>query len=500
MVHQQIALRHGANALTWHDHRQLRRPILSSPPLPHLGRPSVYDDDCYYLWKDGDPFLKMIHPMTIHLKMIRQMPVACDKCSILFMVSEWRVCWPRPRSRVVRWISSKGRQRIGLTLGLFLSETLIINCLFCPHDAALCWSACSEMEDGLGRSVCGSSMCLGEGEGGCAGGRGALCCGHCVRVVWVWKATSIRTLRSVYIWRRIRSTVGIAASVSFLQPLLHSLLRHFIQICHISAQPISRCHLSRYRGSIQAPCQRKLTFQPYSSVLHGGIHHPTLRTWQANGRNLTKSMLIYPIFISDDPDAEQEVATLPGQKRWGINKLEAFLKPLVEKGLKSVILFGVPVTMEKASCILDFGVTVQKGCVWYALYTRILVAALPMTNRPLSFKRWNSLPTSSPNSCFVSMFAFVNIRLTVTVAFSRLSPIQPTPTPPLLTRRLQLSVSLKLLSPMPKLVRTVWHQVTWWMGEYEQSNMDWCKSDWPTGALWWAIRPSLPAGYTDLSG
>ncbi|OXC87273.1 porphobilinogen synthase [Cryptococcus neoformans AD1-7a] len=98
-----------------------------------------------------------------------------------------------------------------------------------------------------------------------------------------------------------------------------------------------------------------------SSVLHGGIHHPTLRTWQANGRNLTKSMLIYPIFISDDPDAEQEVATLPGQKRWGINKLEAFLKPLVEKGLKSVILFGVPVTMEKASCILDLGTSLEKG-------------------------------------------------------------------------------------------------------------------------------------------
>lgn len=74
-------------------------------------------------------------------------------------------------------------------------------------------------------------------------------------------------------------------------------------------------------------------------------------------------MLIYPIFVSDDPDAEQEVATLPGQKRWGINKLEAFLKPLVEKGLKSVILFGVPVTMEKASCILDFGTSLEKGCI-----------------------------------------------------------------------------------------------------------------------------------------
>lgn len=57
---------------------------------------------------------------------------------------------------------------------------------------------------------------------------------------------------------------------------------------------------------------------------------------------------MYPIFISDDPDAEQIVATLPGQKRWGINKLEGFLGPLVKKGLKSVILFGVPMEMNKA--------------------------------------------------------------------------------------------------------------------------------------------------------
>jgi delta-aminolevulinic acid dehydratase/porphobilinogen synthase len=77
------------------------------------------------------------------------------------------------------------------------------------------------------------------------------------------------------------------------------------------------------------------------------MHHPTLRLFQNGGRNLTKSMLIYPIFISDDPDAEQEIATLPGQKRWGVNKLEGFLAPLVKKGLKGVILFGVPMEMEK---------------------------------------------------------------------------------------------------------------------------------------------------------
>ncbi|KAH8921285.1 tetrapyrrole biosynthesis, porphobilinogen synthase [Atractiella rhizophila] len=78
-----------------------------------------------------------------------------------------------------------------------------------------------------------------------------------------------------------------------------------------------------------------------SSILQGGYHHPLLRTWQSE-RVLTKEMLMYPIFITDDPDAEVEIASLPGQKRWGINKLAAFLRPLVQKGLKSVILFGVP--------------------------------------------------------------------------------------------------------------------------------------------------------------
>lgn len=53
-------------------------------------------------------------------------------------------------------------------------------------------------------------------------------------------------------------------------------------------------------------------------------------------------MLMYPIFITDDPDANDVIPTLPGQRRWGVNKLEGFLGPLVQKGLQSVILFGVP--------------------------------------------------------------------------------------------------------------------------------------------------------------
>ncbi|KLU93104.1 delta-aminolevulinic acid dehydratase, partial [Magnaporthiopsis poae ATCC 64411] len=78
-----------------------------------------------------------------------------------------------------------------------------------------------------------------------------------------------------------------------------------------------------------------------SSQLHGGYSHPLARSWQAE-RQLTKSMLIYPLFISDIDDEEVLIPSLPDQYRRGINKTMAFLEPLVHKGLRSVILFGVP--------------------------------------------------------------------------------------------------------------------------------------------------------------
>ncbi|EGN99861.1 hypothetical protein SERLA73DRAFT_180108 [Serpula lacrymans var. lacrymans S7.3] len=83
-----------------------------------------------------------------------------------------------------------------------------------------------------------------------------------------------------------------------------------------------------------------------SSILQGGYQHPLSRSWQGR-RQLTKSMFMYPIFITDDPNASVIIPTLPGQRRWGVNKLEEFLTPLVQKGLKSVILFGVPLNCEK---------------------------------------------------------------------------------------------------------------------------------------------------------
>jgi len=53
-------------------------------------------------------------------------------------------------------------------------------------------------------------------------------------------------------------------------------------------------------------------------------------------------MLIYPLFITDNPNEITPIPSLPNQNRLGLNKLVPFLTPLVQKGLRSVILFGVP--------------------------------------------------------------------------------------------------------------------------------------------------------------
>jgi len=58
-------------------------------------------------------------------------------------------------------------------------------------------------------------------------------------------------------------------------------------------------------------------------------------------------MLMYPIFITDDPGAAVEISSLPNQRRWGVDRLQEFLGPLVQKGLRSVILFGVPLNCQK---------------------------------------------------------------------------------------------------------------------------------------------------------
>ncbi|CAL1286548.1 unnamed protein product [Larinioides sclopetarius] len=60
------------------------------------------------------------------------------------------------------------------------------------------------------------------------------------------------------------------------------------------------------------------------SKLHSGFFHPVLRQIQESSTSISPSNLMYPVFII-----------------YGENKLIAALKPLVAKGLSSILLFGV---------------------------------------------------------------------------------------------------------------------------------------------------------------
>ncbi|CAK7897013.1 delta-aminolevulinic acid dehydratase [[Candida] anglica] len=77
------------------------------------------------------------------------------------------------------------------------------------------------------------------------------------------------------------------------------------------------------------------------SILQGGYNHDLTREW-ANERQLSKNMFIFPLFVTDNADDEVDIPALPNIKRFGVNKLIPYVRGLVAKGLRAVILFGVP--------------------------------------------------------------------------------------------------------------------------------------------------------------
>ncbi|XP_076454899.1 delta-aminolevulinic acid dehydratase-like [Babylonia areolata] len=83
------------------------------------------------------------------------------------------------------------------------------------------------------------------------------------------------------------------------------------------------------------------------AVLHSGYFHPVLRSWNSGNTTITPENLMLPLFIVDEEDAVQEIKSMPGVCRYGVNKLRSALSPLVDKGLKSVLIFGVPGKIEK---------------------------------------------------------------------------------------------------------------------------------------------------------
>jgi len=81
--------------------------------------------------------------------------------------------------------------------------------------------------------------------------------------------------------------------------------------------------------------------------LHPSMQHPLMREW-VSVDNFKKADIIFPIFVHEDAEnRKQEIELLPDNYRWHFEDAPAMLKPLVEKGLRSVILFGVVSSEEK---------------------------------------------------------------------------------------------------------------------------------------------------------
>ncbi|XP_068628502.1 delta-aminolevulinic acid dehydratase isoform X1 [Battus philenor] len=82
-------------------------------------------------------------------------------------------------------------------------------------------------------------------------------------------------------------------------------------------------------------------------VLQGGYFHETLRKLQEPNTNIEPHNIMYPVFLLENDDGFQSVSSMPNVYRYGINKLIPALSELVEKGLKSILIFGVVETLEK---------------------------------------------------------------------------------------------------------------------------------------------------------
>lgn len=77
---------------------------------------------------------------------------------------------------------------------------------------------------------------------------------------------------------------------------------------------------------------------------------------------LQKSDLIQPIFVEEGLTAEVPISTMPGQRRFPHSSLTREANALLERGVKSVILFGIPKLKDESASSADVaGGVVQKA-------------------------------------------------------------------------------------------------------------------------------------------
>ena len=57
---------------------------------------------------------------------------------------------------------------------------------------------------------------------------------------------------------------------------------------------------------------------------------------------IDKSSLIYPLFVKDGQNIEEEIPSMEGQFRYSVDRLPYELERLTKAGVSSIMLFGIP--------------------------------------------------------------------------------------------------------------------------------------------------------------
>lgn len=78
---------------------------------------------------------------------------------------------------------------------------------------------------------------------------------------------------------------------------------------------------------------------------------------------LDKSSLVYPMFVREGSNIREEIPSMPGQYRYSVDRMEEKLSELLDAGVQSVMLFGIPDKKDE----LGSGAYAQDGIVQKAL-------------------------------------------------------------------------------------------------------------------------------------
>ena len=57
---------------------------------------------------------------------------------------------------------------------------------------------------------------------------------------------------------------------------------------------------------------------------------------------ISADTLIYPMFVQEGMGTKEEITSMPGQYRWSLDRVDELLQNVVDSGVKSVLLFGIP--------------------------------------------------------------------------------------------------------------------------------------------------------------